>query len=234
MKSLHKIAVAAVTMEVLAGAYSLALLPRLRRWGATDHEVSRALPGDELVDDPVYTTTHAATIGAPVAAVWPWLVQIGQNRGGFYSYDVLENLMGLKIHSADVIHPEWQRLRAGEDYVTLDPDEYMKMTIAVLDPERAFVLRSGAPGEPPQTPGSFFRGELAWSWGFYVEPLDRRTSRLIVRSRAAWRRTAVTACARVFGLEPVHFIMEVGMLRGIRSRAERPAHGSGPLAAAAD
>ncbi len=230
MRPLHRIAVAVVTVEAVAAAWSFLLLPRLRRWGATDEEASRALPGDDLVDEPVYTTTHAATIGAPVAVVWPWLVQIGQNRGGFYSYDVLENLLRLKIHSADVIHPEWQGLRAGEDYVTLDPDEYMKMTIAVLEPERAFVIRSGAPGEPPQTPGSFFRGELAWSWGFYVEPLDSRTTRLIVRSRAAWRRTAAAVCAQVFGLEPAHFIMEEGMLRGIRDRAERAAHGGDPVA----
>ena len=223
MRRLHKIALAAVAIEALGAAYSFVLLPRLRRWGATADEVSRPLPGDDLVADPLYTTTHAVTVRAPADAVWPWLVQIGQNRGGFYTYDVLENVAGLKVRSADRIHPEWQELRAGVDYITLDPDESMKMTIAVLEPPRAFVVRSGEPGEPPQEAGSFFRGELAWTWGFYLEPVGASETRLVVRSRASWLPTVPTAFARAFGLEPAHFIMEEGMLRGIRRRAERTA-----------
>jgi hypothetical protein len=196
-----------------------AVRPRTLAWGASCDEVIRPLPGDDLVANPLYVTTRAITVRAPAAAVWPWLVQLGQNRGGFYTYDVVENLMGLDIHSADSIHPEWQDLHAGEDYVTLDPDESMKMTIAVLEPQRAFVIRSGAPGEPPQAPGSFFRGELAWTWGFYLEALDERTTRLVVRSRAAWADTLAARLARPLLLEPVHFVMEERMLRGIRERA---------------
>ena len=113
--------------------------------------------------------------------------------------------------------------------MTLDPDESMKMTIAVLEPERAFVIRSGAPGEPPQAPGSFFRGELAFSWGFYLEPLDERATRLIVRCRAAWADTLAARLARPVLLEPVHFIMEERMLRGIRERAQGPAHLRSPV-----
>jgi len=223
MKRQHKIALAAVTLEALGAAYYFALLPRLRRWGASADEVARAFPGDDLVADPLYVTTRAITIAAPAADVFPWLVQIGQNRGGFYTYDALENLMKLDVHSADTINPEWQDLTVGEDYVTLDPDGSMKMTVAVLDPPRAFVIRSGAPGEPPQEPGSFFRGELAWLWGFYLEPLDERTTRLIIRCRATWADTAAARLAKPVMLEPVHFIMEERMLRGIRDRAERAA-----------
>ena len=159
---------------------------------------------------------------APAEAVWPWVVQLGQNRGGFYTYDVLENLFHLDIHSADSIHPEWQDLKAGEDYVTLDPDEEMKMTIAVLEPPHAFVIRSGAPGEAPQPPGDFFKGELACSWAFIVGAGRRRTSRLIIRGARELARHAA-ARSRATALEPAHFIMEEGMLRGIRDRAERPA-----------
>ena len=226
MKRLHKVALTAVALEALGAAYSFVLLPRLRRWGATGAELSRALPGDELVAAPLYTTTHAITVRATAEEVWPWLVQIGQNRGGFYTYDALENLAGLKVRSADRVHPEWQDLRPGEDYLTLDPDETMKMTVAVLEPPRAFVVRSGAPGEPPQSAGSLFRGEMAWSWGFYLEPAGPAESRLIIRSRASWRRTWPAAFAQAFGLEPAHFIMEEGMLRGIRDRAERAAAGA--------
>jgi hypothetical protein len=198
-----------------------ALRPRTLAWGATTDEVVRSLPGDDLVANPLYVTTRAITVRAPAAAVWPWLVQLGQNRGGFYAYDALENLMGLDIHSADAIRPEWQDLHAGEDYVTLDPDEYMKMTIAVLEPERAFVIRSGAPGEPPQGPGSFFKGEIECSWAFVLHPVDQHTTRLIIRWRAAWADTLAARLAKPVLLEPMHFVMEERMLRGIRDRAEQ-------------
>ena len=223
MKRLHKIAAAAVSLEALGATYYFALLPRLRHWGASDEEVSRAFPGDDLVADPMYVTTRAITIAARAADVFPWLVQFGQNRGGFYAYDVLENLMKLDVHSADSIHPEWQDLTVGEDYVTLDPDEYMKMTIAVLDAPHAFVIRSGAPSEAPQPAGDFFKGEIDFSWAFVVEPLDARSSRLLIRCKGSWHNTVAAAFVRPFGLEPVHFIMEEGMLRGIRDRAERAA-----------
>jgi hypothetical protein len=223
MRRLHKVALVAVALETLGAAYSYVLLPRLRRWGTMEGEAERALPGDDLIPDPLYATTHAISVSAAVEEVWPWLVQIGQNRGGFYTYDALENLAGLNVRSADRIHAEWQDLRAGEDYLTLDPDETMKMTIALLEPPRAFVVRSGAPGDPPQEAGSLFRGEMAWTWGFYLEPAGPAQCRLIIRSRAAWRRTVLAAFAQALALEPVHFIMEEGMLRGVRDRAERAA-----------
>ena len=200
-----------------------ALRPRTLAWGTTYDEVVRPLPGDDLVANPLYVTTRAISVKAPAADVWPWLVQLGQNRGGFYTYDVIENLMGLDIHSAAAIRPEWQDLHAGEDYVTLDPRESIKMTIAVLEPERAFVILSGAPGEPPQAPGSFFKGEIEWSWAFMLDPVDERTTRLIIRCRAAWADTLAARLAKPLLLEPVHFVMEERMLRGIRDRAERTA-----------
>ena len=201
------------------GAWA-ALRPRALAWGATCDEVVRPLPGDDLVAYPLYVTTRAITVGAPAAAVWPWLVQLGQNRGGFYTYDVLENLVGLDVHSVDAIRPEWQDLHAGEDYVTLDPDEHMKMTIAVLEPDRAFVILSGAPGEPPQAPGSFFKGEIELSWAFVLDPVDEHTTRLVIRCRGAWADTLAARLARPALLEPVHFLMEERMLRGIRERAQ--------------
>ncbi len=103
-------------------------------------------------------TTRAITVQAPAAAVWPWLVQLGQNRGGFYSYDALENLIGLNIHSAHEIKPEWQDLRVGEDYVTLDPQEQMKMTIVIMDPPRAFVIRAGSPRRGTSASGRRVQG----------------------------------------------------------------------------
>lgn len=223
MRRLHKIALGAVAAEALGAAYSFGLLPRLRLWGATPDEASRPLPGDELIEEPLYVTTRAITVAAPAEAVWPWLVQIGQNRGGFYTYDVLENLARLDIHSADSIHPEWQELEVGRDYVALDPNHTMKMTIVALEQPHAFVIRTGSPDELPQEPGSFFKGEIAGSWAFVLEPVDDSSCRLLIRWRAAWRPTVAAAFARAFMLEPAHFVMEEGMLRGIRDRAEKGA-----------
>jgi hypothetical protein len=210
----------ALAAGAAAGALSDAR-PRIMAWGTTWDEVVRPLPGDDLIANPLYVMTRAITIAAPPAAAWPWAVQLGQNRGGFYTYDWLENLARLDIHSADEIRLEWQDPAAGQDFITLDPDATMKMTFVTVDPGRAFVLRSGAPGEPPQGPGDFFKGEIEWTWAFALEPVDGGRTRLIARSRAAWADTTSSRLARGFLLGPAHLIMERGMLRGIKKRAER-------------
>jgi hypothetical protein len=203
-----------------AGGTWAALRPRTLRWGATEDEATRSLPGDDLVQDALYVTTRAVTIDAPAEAVFPWLVQLGQSRGGFYTYDALENLFHLDIHSADRVHPEWQDLQPGVDYVSLDPQQTMKMTIVELEAPNTMVIRTGAPNEAPQEPGDFFKGEIAGTWAFIVKPLDPTTSRLIVRWRAAWRPTTAAKLAAPTLLEPAHFIMERGMMLGIKKRAE--------------
>jgi len=211
---------AAAGAGAAAGALSQAR-PRLMAWGATWDEVVRPLPGDDLVANPLYVATRAITIDVPAAAVWPWLVQLGQDRGGFYTYDWLENLFHLDIHSADEIRPEWQDPREGEDAIALDPDGVMKMTFARVLPGRAFVLRSGAPGEPPQEPGSFFKGEIEITWAFVLEADGPGRTRLLARTRAAWGDNTLSRLARGLLLSPAHLVMECGMLRGIKRRAER-------------
>jgi hypothetical protein len=94
-------------------AYALVIRPWHLRWGATDEEVEKPLPGDELVPEPVIESTRAITVHAPVEAVWPWLAQLGQDRGGFYSYEWLENLAGAWMRNALSIHPEWQHREVG-------------------------------------------------------------------------------------------------------------------------
>ena len=208
------------TGAAILGSTWVALRPRTLLWGATDDEATRVLPGDDLVPGAQYVTTRSLTIHAPAEAVFPWLVQLGQNRGGFYTYDALENLFRLDIHSADRIHPEWQELQPGVDYVSLDPQQSMKMTIVELEAPQTMVLRTGAPGEAPQEPGDFFKSEIAGTWAFVVRPLDATTSRLIVRLRVAWRPTAAARLAAWVLLEPAHFIMERGMMLGIKKRVE--------------
>ncbi len=191
------------------------------RWGATDAEVNRRLPGDELVANPKWGATHAITIRASAEEVWSWLVQMGQGRGGFYSYDWLENLFGLDIHNADRIIQEFQHLKVG-DTVRLFPGG--GPTVAVLEPGRALVLfglidpATGCSFKPTdKLPDNYF----ATGWGFYLDPIDARTTRLIERFQIDWNPPSFlnTLGNRVI-LEPASFVMERKMLLGIKQRAE--------------
>ena len=112
------------TRAVTAAALLYAARRFYRNWGTTKEECRMSLPGDKLVDPPAIQTTEGVWIDAPASAVWPWLVQMGQDRGGLYSYETLENLFGLRYHNADRIHPEWQRLARG-DLVRLAPKGWM-------------------------------------------------------------------------------------------------------------
>jgi hypothetical protein len=200
-------------------AYVFLIRPWHLRWGATDDEVRRTLPGDDLVPNPRLNATHAVTIHAPVSEVWPWLVQIGQGRGGFYSYDWIENLMGLDIRNADRIIPEFQNLKVG-DTVPLAPNGF-GVPVAILEPNRALVLhgdtRAGGPGAPNMRPGDY----LNVAWGWFLNPIDERTTRLLERWRADWKPSPWnTLFYRIF-LEPGAFLMERRNLLGIKQRAER-------------
>jgi len=123
-------------------AYILGVRPWYLRWGATEAEFEVPLPGDEIIPRPRHRDTHAITVRAPVVDVWPWLVQMGQGRGGFYSYDWLENLIGCDIHNADQIFPDFQSLRVG-DSVRLHP-KAPPLPVAIVEPCRALVLNRTA------------------------------------------------------------------------------------------
>ena len=199
-------------------AYKFIARPRMLRWGATDEEIARAYPGDELVPNPKLNATHALTIYAPVSAVWQWLVQIGQGRGGFYSYDFIENAMGLDIHNADRILPEFQNLNVG-DKIPLSPDGF-GIPVAILEPRRALVLRGDTRLDPAaiptMKPGDYF----AVSWGWHLDEIDGNTTRLVERWRADWNPSwQQNLFMRAF-LEPGAFLMERKMLLGIKERAE--------------
>ena len=208
-----------VTITAAIAAYILVLRPRHLRWGATDNEVDRILPGDELVPNPRLKATHAITVQAPPNKVWTWLVQLGQGRGGFYSYDWIENMMGLDIHTANCILPEFQTLEVGE-FIPLAPDGF-GIPVALVELERALVLHGdtrqpGAGEAPVLKPGDCF----AVSWGFYLFERPGGTTRLVERWQADWNPAFHNNLFyRVF-LEPGAFIMERKMLLGIKERAE--------------
>jgi hypothetical protein len=139
------------TVTIVAAAVVRA---RQRRWGATDEEVNLTLPGDNLVSPADLTATRAITIHATAAQVWPWIAQLGQGRGGFYSYDLLENLLGCNIHSADRIVPEWQHIDIGAQ-VNLAPRSRSARPSSCppARPSCAAGSRSGTPPRPTTTPG---------------------------------------------------------------------------------
>lgn len=133
-----------------AAAYVLAVRRWQLRWGATDEERDATLDGDDLIPNPDLMATRAITVHAVAEHVWPWIAQLGQGRGGFYSYDVLENLVGCDIHSADRVMPEWQDVKV-RDQVKLHPE--VGLGVTVVEPGRALVLRGGVPmgAAPPPT-----------------------------------------------------------------------------------
>jgi hypothetical protein len=124
----------------------------LLSWGATAEEAARPLPGDDLLQSADIVATRAIRIDAAPSAIWPWLVQIGPGRGGAYTYDWIENLFGLNMHSADQIHAEWQNLKVGD--VLRSREDRPGMRVEILDPERHSRVA------PRQATGS---GRLCWS-----------------------------------------------------------------------
>jgi hypothetical protein len=195
---------------LLVAVYWTLVRPRMLNRGATPAETRRSLPGDDLLPDPDAESTMATDIDAPADAVWPWLCQLGQDRGGFYSYERAENLVGLDIHNADRIVPEWQDLAVGDTVRLGRADRFPDATleVAALDPERSLVLRT--PGDP-----------TGWVWSFVLDPTEDGTTRLLVRSRIRLPGNPAVRTAALAALDPVSALMTHGMLRGIRTRAER-------------
>jgi hypothetical protein len=188
-------------------------------WGATPEERRMRLPGDDLVPDPAIVSTRGVTIEAAAASVWPWLAQMGQDRGGMYSYDRLENLFGLDIHSADRIHDEWQDVHVGDRIVLVPPGWPVlragySLPVAVVDPPHTLVLRQSPPEHP-------------WDavWSFHLRPLGPGACRLLSRGRAR-RRAGLPGVADLVldtVMDPVTFAMTRRMLLGIKARAESTA-----------
>ena len=172
-------------------------------WGARPGEVSMKLPGDELLADAGLVSTRAVTIDAPPAAIWPWLVQMGSGRGGAYTYDWIENLLGLHMHSARQVLPQFQDLEVGDE-LPLGPGRPV-MRVEVCDPERTLAIR-------------FADGNWVWIFALVAE---NGQTRLISRNRIDARGGLLPV--RLFNLlvmEPGSLVMERKMLLGIKQRAE--------------
>jgi hypothetical protein len=200
---MRRILLTVAALAASSWAYRRLLRDPVLNWGATADEASRRLPGDDLLEDADIVATRAIRIDAPPAAVWPWLVQMGPGRAGAYTYDWIENLFGLNMHSADRIHPEWQQLAVG-DVLRSGPDR-PGMRVEVLEPERALTTRSEA-------------GD--WVWTFALVPVDDGT-RLISRNRISMQGGSAGQRLGMLVMEPGSLLMERKMLLGIKQRAER-------------
>src|SRR6476469_694281 len=200
----------AVLMAVfgVVALYRLRLRPWMYTSGAVDDEITAVLPGDELVAAHTPRTTRAVTIDAPIAAVWPWLAQIGEDRGGFYSHPVLERAVGAHIHNANTIHPEWQDVRVGDTvWLGRRYGDAARQVVAAVVPGSHLVLMSPDDFERVQ------QGDKASGvWGFHLRRIDGWT-RLIARGSGG----AVGHAA----FDVAHFVMEQKMMRGIRDRAQQ-------------
>lgn len=202
---MSRLAGGAVTAGTAAlAAYLIKVRPWHMKWGATEAEVQRPMPGDEIVAHPTYVTNRAISIEARPADIWAWLVQMGEGQGGFPSYDWVENLMGMQVMSADEILPEFQELKAG-DVVRAGPEG---IPVISVDSSRSLVLG--------------FTEEQAWgksTWSVGLYPADDDYARLVsrVRARLSWNPKV-----RLFlpFLEPGMFAMERKWLMGVKRRSE--------------
>ena len=211
MSPLRRSSKPVAALSVLAvGAASAALVGlRYLRWGASAAERSAVLAGDELLPAADQIATRAITINAAAEKIWPWLVQLGQGRGGFYSYTWLENLVPKEdIRNADRIVPEWQQVAVGDE-VLLHPE--VKLRVALVEPGRDLVLAGGVPMGKTAAPYQF-------SWAFVLLTQLDGTTRLVVRERYQYTQRWAP-----FVVQPAQFVsslMSPKMLRGIKIRAE--------------
>jgi hypothetical protein len=193
---------AGIALAAGLGTYPLFFRRRCLTWGARPDEVSQKLSCDELLASVGIVSTRAITIDAPPAAVWPWLVQMGSGRGGVYTYDWIENLFGLDMHSTRRILPQFQDVKAGDEF-PLGPGR-PAMRVAVCDPERTFTLQ-------------FADGNWVWIFALFAE---NGQTRLISRNRIAAPAVWPARLFSMLVMEPGSLIMERKMLLGIKERAE--------------
>jgi hypothetical protein len=185
-------------------SYMVVIRPWHMRWGATDREVAMILPGDAIAAPGAATSTRAITIRAPASTVWAWLIQTGQNRGGdWYSYEWLENLFAAGMRPVTAIDPRLQELNVGDEWymhAAAPANPLMAVTVEGLEKERALWLRGG--------------------WTFALFPVDANTTRLIVRYPMRPAEFFHPALSYAI-FEPAHFVMESGMMLGLKQYAER-------------
>lgn len=198
--------------------YTVWIRPWLLTWGATPAEAASAYPGDELIPDADDSSTMATTLPAPPERVWAWLVQMGVDRAGWYSWDRLDH--GGEP-SADRIVPEWQDLEEGQR-LNSAPNGHNWFTVAVLEPSRTLVLRSNYELPSGRTfdmrSGPLPRAYADGIWGFHLQPGPGGGTRLVVRTRGRGRPKLLTRAFDLLLGEPLHFLMQTRQFHNLRTR----------------
>jgi hypothetical protein len=193
-----------LVMLTFAVLYWFPIRRWMSRWGAAPSDLSRIMAGDSLLVDPTYSGTMAVTVDAPPEDIWPWLVQIGYQRGGLYSYDWLDRLFGyLDRPSATRVLPEFQQLAVGDE---IPLGRGPSWPVAVVEFRRALVLDMRN------------MGGFDWVWQFGLYPVDGKRTRLVSRSRV--RTQTVWPRLITYAIEPSGFLMTRRMLLGVKERAE--------------
>ena len=205
-------------LVALASVYAVAVRPRLLRWGATAEEVRQPFPGADIVPGGRRGATMATTIGAPPAAVWPWLVQMGCDRAGWYSFDRLDNG---GVPSADRIHPEWQQVAAGDRFAST-PSGSAWFEVAALEAERFLALRApldmrGRPFDSAGARPHWFSDSV---WSFLLSELPGGRTRLVVSGYAATRPRLALAVGNFLFWEPAHVLMQTRQFANLKRRVE--------------
>lgn len=203
MKKFLKLIGILAGLGILAIIIMIALLPWMDSWGATDDEIAASFSGDELVPSPRLLYTRGVSIHATPEQIYPWIAQLGADKGGMYSYTWIESLIQCPQINADRIHEEWQELKPG-DKVLMCPDVNAPPAyeVAKIEPNRAIVMAHQEKG--------------IWTdvWQFNLVPQDNRTTRLVIRSRSALEGWLWDV------MRPGEFIMMRRMMLGIKERAE--------------
>ena len=217
---LNSIAKTMLGLTAAGAAYTFLVRPWHLRWGAADEELEMPLPGDDVKPGAGVRVTHAVTIDAPPENVWKWLVQIGQGRGGFFSYDFLENLFDLDVHNVYDIRRELQDLKVGdfvrsahEGWLGGRFDDKAGWFVVDLEPNHFLVLRD-----------EIDHG----SWAFVLNPLPENKTRLLIRARGDRPAGLLKWMLHHAAFEPAHFIMERKMMLTLKDLAENAPSSSGP------
>ncbi len=187
-----------IAIALLILFYALLARPYHMRWGATREESIAAMPGDHFITATSEHSTRAITIYAPAPIVWEWIIQLGQGRGGFYSYDWLENLFAAKMVNSDQILPTAQIQKLGDHVSFMENGPYNEVTF--IEPGKVLIIGNG--------------------WTFVLKAQDQQTTRLIVRYTYELGNNLANTIYYYTIFEEAHFIMEAGMMMGIKHRAE--------------